>query len=187
MGPLLITHWGLSGPVVLRLSAWGARKLHQCGYRFRLLIDWLPEMTRETLGEQIQHWITGNARKQVATSCPVELPRRLWGALVREAGIPAERTWGEAGSKMAGRLIENLKNTELPVAGKSTFKEEFVTCGGVKLSEVDFKTMESKVCPGLFLAGEMLDIDGITGGYNFQNCWTTGHLAGLGMAKFSSQ
>lgn len=187
VGPLLITHWGVSGPAILKLSAWGARALHDCDYTFRLLVDWCPELRREDLTTRLAEWGQTHARKLVTTSCPVDLPRRLWSALAVQAGIPAERSWGELGHKMTGRLIEFLKNTELPVTGKSTFKEEFVTCGGVELTEVDFRTMASKVCPGLFFAGEMLDIDGITGGFNFQGCWTTGFLAGEGMAKNCSQ
>ena len=186
-GPVLITHWGLSGPAVLKLSAWGARELHGCGYQFRVLLDWAETETREELMEKLRSWAQSYPRKLVSNSCPVDLPRRLWTALVTRAKIPGERTWGETGGKMLARLVETLKATELVVEGKSTFKEEFVTCGGVKLAEIDFQTLQSKICPGLFLAGEMLDIDGITGGFNFQNCWTTGYLAGQGMAKFPSQ
>nr|MEE4268011.1 NAD(P)/FAD-dependent oxidoreductase [Candidatus Krumholzibacteria bacterium] len=182
-GPLLITHWGVSGPAVLRLSAWGARLLAECGYHFTVLVDWCPDLTREDLAARLGDWAGDNSRKQVSSSCPVDLPRRLWTALVGQAMIPAARTWGELGHKMTNRLVEALKSSPLPVQGKSTFKEEFVTCGGVDLREVDFSTMESRCVPGLFLAGEVLDIDGITGGYNFQSCWTTGFLAGQGLAK----
>jgi predicted Rossmann fold flavoprotein len=182
-GPLLITHWGLSGPAVLRLSAWGARLIHDCNYCFDLKVDWCPDLGLSELTELLNVWSKQHGRKQVAGSCPVDLPRRLWAALAARAGIPADRVWAEPGRKMLTRLGETLKSTVLAVDGKSTFKEEFVTCGGVKLGEVDFKTMESRVCPGLFLAGEVLDIDGITGGFNFQNCWTSGWLAGQAMAR----
>lgn len=181
-GPLLITHWGVSGPAVLKLSAWGARLLHDCAYHFTLRVDWCPDFGFNELSEILNEWGQANGQKLAGSSCPVQLPRRLWTALVHRSGIPAERRWAELGRKMLTRLAENLKGTTLNVQGKSTFKEEFVTCGGIKLSEVDFKTMSSRVCPDLFFAGEILDIDGITGGFNFQACWTTGHLAGKAMA-----
>lgn len=182
-GPLLITHWGLSGPAVLKLSAWGARLLSVCNYQFVLRVDWCPDIARDDLDKRLNLWATENGQKQTINSCPVEMPRRLWTAIVKNSGVPEERRWAELGRKMLARLLENLKGTPLEIDGKSTFKEEFVTCGGVKLSEVNFKTMESKICPGLFFAGEVLDIDGVTGGFNFQGCWTTGRLAGLGMAN----
>jgi predicted Rossmann fold flavoprotein len=182
-GPLLVTHWGISGPAVLKLSAWGARLLHGCDYAFTLRVDWSPQTGRDELAGKLEAWARANGQKLVAGSCPVEIPRRLWSALAARSGIPAERRWAELGGKMHGRLVENLKACAFEVRGKSTFKEEFVTCGGVSLNEVDFKTMGSKVCRGLFLAGEVLDIDGVTGGFNFQGCWTTGRLAGEGLAR----
>lgn len=181
-GPVLVTHWGLSGPAVLKLSAWGARLLHGCGYRFTLRVDWCPDLAQDTLASRLEDWAAQHGRQLVAGSCPVELPRRLWTALAARAGLAPERRWAEPGRKLLGRLAETLKATLLEVQGKSPFKEEFVTCGGVKLGEVDFKSMASRICPDLHLAGEVLDIDGITGGYNFQGCWTTGRLAGQGLA-----
>lgn len=181
-GSLLVTHWGVSGPAVLKLSAWGARLLHDCGYRFTLRVDWCPELHREDLRQDLAGWSRANPRKLVASGGPVDLPRRLWTALVAAAEIPGQRRWGETGRKMLDRLVDNLKGSRLAIRGKSAFKEEFVTCGGVKLSEVDFRTMGSRICPGLFFAGEVLDIDGVTGGFNFQACWTTGRLAGEALA-----
>jgi predicted Rossmann fold flavoprotein len=182
-GPLLVTHWGLSGPAVLRLSAWGARLLHGCDYRFRLRVDWCPALDRAQAADVLAAAAADTPRKQLGSRCPVEIPRRLWAKLLERAGLGADRPWGEVGKKGQGRLLETLKATELAIEGKSTFKEEFVTCGGVNLAEVDFKTMASRLVPGLFFAGEVLDIDGVTGGFNFQACWTTGRLAGLGMAN----
>ena len=181
-GPLLLTHRGLSGPAVLKLSAIGARRFHQEGYGFELGIDWLPDRKPADLGAQLQDWAHRNGRKAVSSGGPVALPRRLWGALVRMAGLADDAKWAELSRKHRDRLEQLLKNTRVTVTGKSTNKEEFVTCGGVPLAEVDLKTMASRICPGLFLAGEVLDIDGLTGGFNFQAAWTTGWLAGQGLA-----
>ena len=180
-GPVLVTHWGLSGPAVLRLSAWGARELAALDYRFTLRVDWCPALERNQLDGLLTVWAEEHGRKQVAQRPEIGVPRRLWEALLARLEIPRERRWAELGKKNRQRLLEKLKNTELAVDGKSLNKEEFVTCGGVSLKEVDFKTMESKVVPGLYFAGEVLDIDGVTGGFNFQGCWTTGWLAGEGM------
>ncbi len=182
-GPLLVTHWGLSGPAVLRLSAWGARAMAEADYRFQLRIDWCPNLTHNDLGNLLTNWADDNGRKQVAQSPELGLPRRMWLALLQKFGIDRETKWAQFGKKNLARLVEKLKTTELEVTGKALNKEEFVTCGGVRLAEVDFKTMESRLVPGLFFAGEVLDIDGITGGFNFQSCWTTGFLAGKGMGE----
>lgn len=181
-GPLLITHKGLSGPAVLRLSAWGARALQACGYAFDLGVDWLPGVA--DADALLQERIRGHGRRAVAGDHATPLPARLWAALVREAGIDARTRWADLGREARLRLAGALKATVLPVAGQAPFKEEFVTCGGVALGEVDFRTMGSRVCPGLFLAGEVLDVDGVTGGFNFQNCWTTGWLAGRGSSDW---
>jgi hypothetical protein len=177
-GALLVTHTGLSGPAILRLSAWGARDLHKIDYRFPLLVNWLPSFRPEMLAacraEQ-------PARLVVNTPLP-PLPARLWEQLVLAAGIDRETRWARLSKAEYHRLAQQLTLTELPVTGKSLNKEEFVTCGGVRLREVNFKTMESRICPGLYLAGELLDIDGITGGFNFQSAWTTGWIAGHAMA-----
>jgi hypothetical protein len=182
-GALLVTHWGLSGPVVLRLSAWGARKLHALDYRFPLLVNWLPEFSPEQLtAEFLVRRETAGAR--LVVNVPIApLSARLWEALVQAAGIGRETRWSAFNRAQQHALIQQLTRTEFSVTGKSLNKDEFVTCGGVKLGEVDFKTMESRVCPGLYFAGELLDIDGLTGGFNFQAAWTTGWLAGKAMAK----
>ncbi|MGD9548272.1 MAG: NAD(P)/FAD-dependent oxidoreductase [Candidatus Krumholzibacteriia bacterium] len=181
-GPLLITHWGLSGPAVLKLSAWGARKFHEAGYRFPLTIDWTPAQDDEALTDALNVQAEANKSKQVNAFGLFGISRRLWERLVARAGIPAERRWGELGPRQKTALVRTLKATEFPVTGQSTFKDEFVTCGGVSLKEVDLKTMESRITPGLHFAGEVLDIDGVTGGFNFQSCWTTGWLAGRALA-----
>ncbi len=182
-GPLLVTHWGLSGPAVLRLSAWGARAMAEADYQFPLRIDWCPNLGRNDLDNLLTSWAADNGRKQVSQSPELGLPRRMWLALLQKCGIDRETKWAELGKKNRARLVEKLKTTELEVTGKALNKEEFVTCGGIILSDVDFKTMESRLQPGLFFAGEVLDIDGITGGFNFQSCWTTGYLAGIGMGE----
>jgi len=182
-GPLLVTHWGVSGPSVLRLSAWGARALAEVGYQFILGMDWCPGITRNDLDACLIQWSADNGRKQVSHQPDLGLPRRLWNTFLVKHGIPLETKWAELGKKNRIQLLETLKNTQLAVSGKATNKEEFVTCGGIKLNEVEFKTMESRLVPGLFFAGEILDIDGITGGFNFQACWTTGFLAGKAMGS----
>ncbi len=182
-GPLLITHWGLSGPAVLKLSAWGARVLHDCDYAFTLLVNWAPEFTSATLQSALGNARAANPKKQVGTWCPVGLPLRLWEKLLVAAGLPTTTLWTTVSGVALRKLAEQIGAAEFLVTGKSTFKEEFVTCGGVRLSEVDFKIFGSRLVPGLYFAGEVLDIDGITGGFNFQAAWTGGHLAGLAMAQ----
>ena len=181
-GPLLITHWGLSGPAVLKLSAWGARELAAMNYEFPLVVNWAPPHTRDSLVREFGDVRGKNPRKQIATWSPLAMPQRLWERLVTSSGIAATTPWAQVGNAALGTLATQLTAADLPVVGKSLFKDEFVTCGGVKLSEVDFKTMQSRVCPGLHFAGELLDIDGVTGGFNFQAAWTTGWLAGQAMA-----
>jgi len=181
-GALLITHWGMSGPVILRLSAWGARLLHQMDYRCRLRVNWLPDLNEEKLAREFDARRQSQAARMVVNSPIPPLPGRLWEQLVLSAGIPRETRWSALSRPAQHKLIQELLRGEFPVSGKSLNKDEFVTCGGVKLSEVDFKTMESRICPGLFFAGELLDIDGITGGFNFQAAWTTGWIAGNALA-----
>lgn len=181
-GPLLITHAGLSGPAVLRLSAWGARALSELGYRFPVLVNWLPHLSPEDLAREFQARREGAGAKTVLRLPLAPLPARLWEALALAAGVPAEARWSSLTRPLAQALTQQLLRTEFAVAGKSLNKDEFVTCGGVPLPEVNFKTMESRVCPGLHFAGEVLDIDGVTGGFNFQAAWTTGYLAGRAMA-----
>ncbi|MBE9142436.1 BaiN/RdsA family NAD(P)/FAD-dependent oxidoreductase [Planktothrix mougeotii] len=182
-GPLLITHWGLSGPAILKLSAWGARVLYDCGYKSPLQINWLPQEHPEQLKEQLLGLKSEFPKRLIAANCPVDLPRRLWKQLVNYIGIDEEKRWSEISNKSLNQLIQELTQGSYKITGKGVFKEEFVTCGGVNLKEVDFKTMESRCCPGLYLAGEVLDIDGITGGFNFQSAWTTGWLAGQSIGK----
>jgi predicted flavoprotein YhiN len=181
-GPLLITHWGLSGPAVLKLSAWGARVLHDCNYKFTLLVNWTPQFSPATLHRALENARTANPKKQMGTWCPVGLPLRLWEKLLVAAGLPATTLWTTVSGAALRKLAGQIGAGEFQVTGKSTFKEEFVTCGGIRLSEVDFKTFGSRLVPGLHFAGEVLDIDGVTGGFNFQAAWTGGYLAGRAMA-----
>ena len=181
-GPLLVTHWGVSGPAVLRLSAFAARELCESSYCATLRINWLPSLSLEQIRRQLDAAKGTNAKKTIETSCPYPLPKRLWKSIVAYAvGTPALR-WADLPKKGMTALATELTNAELQVTGKGVFKDEFVTCGGIDLKEVDFRTMESRVCPGLYFAGEVLDVDGITGGFNFQNAWTTAWIAGNSMS-----
>ncbi len=182
-GPLLITHWGVSGPVILRLSAWGARILHGMDYRFPLVINWMPSVNADEISCLLQEQREKHPSKLIFNSAVAHLPARLWEQLAGVAGISSETRWNGLSRLAAHALTNTLSRTELPVTGKSLNKDEFVTCGGVNLREIDFKTMESRVCPNLYFAGELLDIDGITGGFNFQAAWTTGWIAGKAMAE----
>jgi predicted Rossmann fold flavoprotein len=182
-GALLLTHWGLSGPAILRLSAWGARELHSLGYRFPLRLNWLPHLGPEALADSLQSRRNTQPARLVVNTPLAPLTARLWEQLVRAAGIPGNTRWADFSRAGRHALLQQLQRTELPVTGKSLNKDEFVTCGGVRLAEVNFRTMESRLCPGLHFAGELLDIDGITGGFNFQAAWTTGWLAGRAMAR----
>jgi predicted Rossmann fold flavoprotein len=184
-GAALMTHWGLSGPAILRLSAWGARVLHEKDYQFTLLVNWLPDWNAEKLAAEFQARRRSQAARRIVNSTIAPLPARLWEQLALTAGVMPEARWAALSRPVQHRLIQQLSRTEFPVTGKSLNKDEFVTCGGVKLREVNFKTMESRICPGLFFAGELLDIDGITGGFNFQAAWTTGWIAGKAMAQIN--
>jgi predicted Rossmann fold flavoprotein len=181
-GPLLITHWGLSGPAVLRLSAWGARKLHACDYHFPIQINWLTSLTDTRLNEVFDLRRQREGAKLVTQTPIAPLTSRLWRALVLAAGVGPQTRWASLTQTQRHHLIQQLTRAEFAVVGRSLNKDEFVTCGGVRLGEVNLKTMESRQQPGLFFAGELLDIDGLTGGFNFQAAWTTGWLAGQGMA-----
>ena len=181
-GPLLITHWGVSGPAILRLSAWGARALHAMNYHFRLHVNWLPEMNASQIISELQMRRQTQPNRLVANAPIAPLPARLWEQLVLAAGITPDTRWTTLTRTGAATLATMLSRTELPVTGKSLNKDEFVTCGGVRLREVDFRTMQSRICPDLYFAGELLDVDGITGGFNFQSAWTTGWIAGHAMA-----
>ena len=182
-GPLLITHWGLSGPGILRLSAWGARELSDKKYHFAIMVNWLNETSFDEAIEALKESKEENAKKSVLKYPQFELPKRLWENLVKAAGILEETKWADINKNQLNALTEQLTNGEYQVNGKSTFKEEFVTAGGIQLKEVNFKTMESKLLPNLYFAGEILNIDAITGGFNFQNAWTGGFIAAESITK----
>lgn len=182
-GPVLVTHWGLSGPAILRLSAWGARELAGREYRFALKVDWTAGLAPQRVLSDLQAWRSLNPRKQIAGSHPFEVPSRLWERLVAAARISESAPWTSISNASLQALTDQLTAGAYAVEGKSTNKDEFVTCGGVKLSEVNFQTLESRLCPGLAFAGEVLDIDGITGGFNFQAAWTTAWIAGQSVAR----
>ena len=177
-GALLITHWGVSAPAVLKLSAWAARELYNHQYQAQLSINWLPKQNPEQLRQELTAVRNQIAQKTIAANCPVMLPRRLWERLTEAVGIGRDHRWAELSNKTLNHLIQELTQGSYQISGKGAFKEEFVTCGGVNLNEIHFKTMESRCCSGLYFAGEILDIDGITGGFNFQSAWTTGWIAG---------
>ena len=182
-GPLLITHWGLSGPGILRLSAWGARELSDKKYHFAIMVNWLNETSFDEAIEALKERKEENAKKSVLKYPQFELPKRLWENLVKAAGILEETKWADLNKNQLNALTEQLTNGEYQVNGKSTFKEEFVTAGGIQLKEVNFKKMESKLLPNLYFAGEILNIDAITGGFNFQNAWTGGFIAAESITK----
>lgn len=177
-GPVLITHWGLSGPAVLKLSAWGAKILKEMNYCVKVNISWAGEINEQELREIVLDESLKNLKKKVSNTRLFQIPSRLWDFLLEKSGIDKELIWAEISKEKTNRFINSLSNDEYQVRGKTTFKEEFVTCGGVSLYDINFQTMESKVCPGMYFAGEVLDIDGITGGFNFQAAWTTGYIAG---------
>lgn len=182
-GPILITHWGMSGPAILKLSAWGARLLHDQHYRATLQVNWLPSDNLEQVRQTLLNTKTEQGKKTIAANPLFSLPRRLWQYLVQRADIGIDDRWADLSKKALNQLVQELTQGQYSIQGKGVFKDEFVTCGGVNLKEVDFRTMESRVCPGLYFAGEILDIDGVTGGFNFQSAWTTGWLAGHAMGS----
>ena len=181
-GALLITHWGVSGPAVLKLSAWGARSLFDLKYNSTLQINWLPKYNQEELKQIFSKLKETHPKKKIVNYCPVELPKRLWQSLNGYSAISPDKVWSEISKKELNKLVVEILQGQYDIKGKGVFKDEFVTCGGVSLKEVNFKTMESKKCPGLYFAGEVLDIDGVTGGFNFQSAWTTSWLAGQAIA-----
>lgn len=176
-GPVLITHWGLSGPAVLRLSAWGARLLAEKKYDFSISVNWLSQYNESTIKDFLLQIRFEQASGKIINKNPFALPGRLWEYLLKECGIDLSLRWADLPAKEQNRLAKILCGQEFHVRGKTTFKEEFVTAGGVMLTEIDHRTLQSKLVPGLFFAGEILNIDGITGGFNFQNAWTTGWIA----------
>nr|WP_139363522.1 NAD(P)/FAD-dependent oxidoreductase [Flavobacterium sp. LM5] len=175
-GPLLITHWGMSGPAILKLSAWGARILHDKNYQFTLLVNWLNTIDTEEAIAQLKTLKQEQAKKTVSKKSPFELTNRLWESLVLASGITTETKWADLSKTQLQNLAQQLTNGVFQINGKSTFKEEFVTAGGIDLKEINFKTMESKIHPNLYFAGEIVNIDAITGGFNFQNAWTSGFI-----------
>jgi predicted Rossmann fold flavoprotein len=176
-GPLLVTHWGMSGPAILKLSSIGARILHDYQYRFRIRVNWMPDYHQQGMYSYLGKVKDVETKKTVSRTCPVDIPKRLWGKLVQATGIPADQKWADVSKKQLQELAGQLTSSEFLVEGKSTFKEEFVTAGGIDLKEVNFKTYESKLFKGLYFAGEVLNVDALTGGYNFQNAWTGAFLA----------
>ncbi len=182
-GPLLVTHWGMSGPAILQLSAWGARILEERNYNFSILVNWLNDEKESPLRIRLKEQKLESANKKISKFSPFPMTNRLWVFLLAKAGVSPELRWNELGAKAENKLINILLNDRYEVKGKTTFKEEFVTAGGVSLMKVDVKTMQSKEVNGLFLAGEALDIDGITGGFNFQAAWTTAYIAGKNCGK----
>jgi len=181
-GAVLFTHSGLSGPAILRLSAWGARELYRLDYHFPIRINWLPNLTAASLEQQLENRRKTQPAKLILNTAFPPLAARLWEALVLAADITRDTRWAALARSARHRLIQQLHHTHLQVVGKSLNKEEFVTWGGVRLGEVSFKTLESRLCPALYFGGELLDIDGLTGGFNFQSAWTTGWLAGKAMS-----
>ena len=183
-GPLLITHWGMSGPAILRLSSYGARWAAERGYRFQIAVNWVNETNASQVSERLAEIVASNNGKQTGNVRPYDLPSRLWLHLLNKANIPAGKRWGEIGKKGLNKLVETLTNDIYPVEGKSRWREEFVTCGGVSLASIQPNTLESKHVKGLYFAGEVCDVDAITGGFNLQAAWTMGYVAGSHAATY---
>jgi predicted Rossmann fold flavoprotein len=184
-GPLLITHWGMSGPAILKLSALGARLLRERNYRFEISVSWLPGFHEQALRDRLQIIRREEGAKRILHKNPWSIPQRLWEWILEQTGIGDIR-WADLPVQLQNRLIQNLCNQSFAVEGKTTFKEEFVTAGGVRLSEIDPNTMESRLAPHLFFAGEVMDVDGVTGGFNFQHAWTSGFIAGKSVAAYQA-
>ena len=182
-GPLLITHWGMSGPAILKLSAWGARELHDMAYKFQIRVNWLPGYSQEDLSEELSELKLTYRKQHISKNPHFGLPKRLWKSLVTASGIPDNLIWADMNKKQIKDLSLQLTAGIFEVNGKSTFKEEFVTAGGIDLKQVNFKTFESRIQKNLFFAGEILNIDAITGGFNFQNAWTGAYIAAKAMTS----
>lgn len=181
-GPLLVTHWGMSGPAILKLSAWGARILFDKNYQFTIFVNWLNDVDSEDAEKILKELKQEHSRKTVSKKSPFEFPNRLWESLVLASGISEETKWADLSKNQLQNLSDQLTNGQFQVNGKSTFKEEFVTAGGIDLKEINFKTMESKLHQNLYFAGEIVNIDAITGGFNFQNAWTSGFIVANSIA-----
>lgn len=184
MGPLLVTHWGFSGPAIIRLSAWAAEYLFENKYDFKILINWTGTATEDEIRKNFEEQRKANPKQKIARHPHFGLPHRLWQRLCLKSEISDDKVWGEVAKKNLNRLLEHLIRCRFSISGKTTFKEEFVTCGGVELDQIDLETLESKQFPGVFFAGEVLNIDGETGGFNFQAAWTTGYLAARGVVQY---
>ena len=176
-GPLMITHWGMSGPAILLLSAFGARELQEKEYSFKAHLNWVDIQNQDLIYNELEKLSKDNPKKPLHKLKAFGLPSRLWNFLITKTGLSLDKPWGELGNKSFNKLVTTLSNDVYTVSGKTTFKEEFVTCGGVSLEDIDINTMQSKVIPNLYFAGEVIDIDGITGGYNFQAAWSTAYVA----------
>lgn len=174
-GALLITHWGMSGPAILKLSSHAARHLHDHAYSCPLLINWVNETNNEKVAMELKDISENNPQKRLGNIRPFGLPSRLWDYLITKSGQNTDKKWSELGKKGINKLTNTLCNDEYQINGKGVFREEFVTCGGISLESIHRQSLESKVCPGIYFAGEVLDIDGVTGGFNFQAAWTTGY------------
>lgn len=184
-GPVLITHWGLSGPAVLKLSAFAARELSELQYTTRIRVNWVYPLKLHEVGERLKQLQKERHRAFPGSQPAFDLPKRLWEFLCEKSGIPAQKPWAEISQQLIHRLATSLCTSQLSMEGKTTFKEEFVTCGGVDLKEIDFKTMESRLVAGLYFCGEVINVDGITGGFNFQNAWSTAWLCAQSISQTS--
>jgi predicted Rossmann fold flavoprotein len=185
-GPVLITHWGLSGPAILKLSAWAAREMKQSAYNGVLTINWMGAENSNEVENRLNRMKSANLKSYLKNVTPDTLPKRFWLNLLDKCSIDRDKQWAQISKKEVAQLCRALVASQLNISGQNRFKDEFVECGGVALREIDFKSMESKLCPGLYFAGEILDVDGITGGFNFQNAWTTGWVAAQHMASSKS-
>jgi predicted Rossmann fold flavoprotein len=185
-GPVLITHWGLSGPAILKLSAWAAREMKQSAYNGISTINWMGAENSNDVENRLNRMKSGNLKSYLKNVYPENLPKRFWLSLLDKCSIDQDKQWAQISKKDVAQLCQALVASQLNISGQNRFKDEFVECGGVALHEIDFKTMESKICPGLFFAGEILDVDGITGGFNFQSAWTTGWVAAQHMMLSNS-
>ena len=182
-GPLLITHWGVSGPAVLKLSSWAARLLNEKNYEFDFMVNWIPSYGDDSLKELFNSYKQKFGSKKVMNQFELDIPKKLKHFLLQKAGISSDLKWADVNKKQLNKLIQLLTADIYHSKGKTTFKQEFVSCGGVKLNEINFKTMESKLVSNLYFAGEVLDIDALTGGFNFQNAWTTSWIAAQNISK----
>jgi len=182
-GPLLITHWGMSGPAILKLSAWGARLLAPTNYHFMIKVNWLLDLSEEDVIDHLKKLKVDNSKQTIVKYNQFDLPKRLWQSLAKASGIDVTQRWADTSNATLKLLAKELTEGIFEVTGKSTFKEEFVTAGGIELKEVNFKTFESKIHKNLYFAGEILNIDAITGGFNFQNAWTSAYMVSQSLAK----